>query len=109
VFALGVLRIPSAGLANLLAAMFGISASFLGSRYFVFRRTEQPIAAQAANFVSLYAAIAISHGLVLSVWTDWWSFDYRTGFVLATVLQVGASYWGNTQIVFRELAAGSPK
>lgn len=109
VFALEVLRIPSAGLANLLAAVFGISASFVGSRYFVFRRRDQPIAGQAARFVMLYAAIAGSHGLVLAVWTDWWALDYRWGFVLATGLQVATSYWGNKRLVFRSLAPGGSK
>jgi len=109
VFALEVLRIPSAGLANVLAAVFGISASFLGSRYFVFRRADQAMIAQAAKFVTLYATTAGLHGLVLAVWTDWWGLDYRWGFALATALQVAASYWGNTQLVFRKPAAGSPK
>jgi putative flippase GtrA len=105
-FAIEVVRIPSAGLANLFAAVFGISASFLGSRYFVFRRADQPIAGQAAKFVALYGAIALLHGMVLALWTDWWGLDYRWGFVLATALQVVASYWGNTQLVFRKLAGG---
>lgn len=101
VFGLEVLKIPAAGLANMLAAVFGITASFLGSRYFVFRRPDQPIAGQAARFVLLYAAIACLHGLVLALWTDWQHLDYRWGFVLATGLQVACSYWGNKHLVFK--------
>ena len=107
VFGLEVLRIPAAGLANLVAAVFGIATSFLGSRYFVFRRHDQPITGQAAKFVALYAAIAVLHGLVLGVWTDWWGLDYRWGFVLATGLQVACSYWGNKRLVFQGPAAGA--
>ena len=107
VFGLEVLRIPAAGLANLVAAVFGIATSFLGSRYFVFRRHDQPIAGQAAKFVALYAAIAVLHGLVLGVWTDWLGLDYRWGFVLATGLQVACSYWGNKRLVFQGPTAGT--
>ena len=39
-FCLTVLQLPSAGVANLIAAVFGITASFFGSRYFVFRRPD---------------------------------------------------------------------
>jgi putative flippase GtrA len=101
VFGLEVLRIPVAGLANLLAAMVGITASFFGSRYFVFRRRDQPIALQAARFAGLYAAIACLHASVLGVWTDWWRLDWRIGFLIATGLQVAGSYWGNKHLVFR--------
>jgi putative flippase GtrA len=100
VFGLEVLRIPAAGLANLLAAVFGIAASFLGNRHFVFRRPEQPIAEQAGRFAGLYAAIAVFHAVVLGVWTDWWGHDYRTGFLMATGLQMVCSYWGNKYLVF---------
>ncbi len=96
-----VLSVPSAGLANLLAAAFGIAASFLGSRYFVFRSAGDSITAQAARFGALYGAIAVLHGSVLAVWTDWFKFDYRVGFLIATGLQMSLSYVGNKLIVFR--------
>jgi putative flippase GtrA len=100
-FNLKVIELPSAGLANLIAALFGITASFLGSRYFVFPGTGDNIFAQAAKFSVLYGAIAILHGLVLLVWTDWIGNDYRVGFLLATSLQVLGSYFGNKFLVFR--------
>jgi putative flippase GtrA len=106
VLGLKVLLIPSAGLANLVAAVFGISVSFLGGRYFVFRRRDQPMGAQAARFALLYVFMALVHGLVLAVWTDWWALDYRWGFVLATGMQVAASYWGNKRLVFGRSAPG---
>jgi putative flippase GtrA len=100
-FSLEVLMVPAAGLASLVASIFGITASFFGSRYFVFRQYSQTIARQAAGFALLYAAIACLHGLVLAVWTDLYGLDYSWGFLVATCLQMGLSYWGNRRLVFR--------
>ena len=100
-FCLKVVDIPSAGLANLIAAMFGITASFIGSRYFVFPVTGDKIAAQVLKFSGLYGGIAILHGFVLLIWSDWLGFDYRIGFLIATALQVSLSYVGNKFFVFR--------
>lgn len=100
-FGLEQLRIPSAGLANLLAATAGITTSFLGSRYFVFRASDGSMLDQAARFVVLYASIALLHGAVLWLWTDIGRLDYRLGFLVATALQVMLSYWGNKRLVFR--------
>lgn len=99
-FNLLTLTLPSAGLANLIAACFGITSSFLGSRYFVFQRHEVPIAAQAAKFASLYASIALLHGAFLLLWTDWMRLDYRIGFLFATGVQFSLSYLGNKLLVF---------
>jgi putative flippase GtrA len=96
-----VLKFPSAGLSNLVAACFGITASFFGSRHFVFRRPDEAIGQQAARFGMLYAGIAVLHALVLALWTDWLGRDYRWGFFLATGLQVALSYWGNKRLVFQ--------
>lgn len=100
-FGLEVVRIPSAGLANLLAAVVGITTSFLGSRYFVFRAGDQPMLGQATRFVALYVAIALLHGATLWCWSDLGGLDYRLGFLLATCLQVALSYFGNKHLVFR--------
>lgn len=100
-FNLTVLEIPSAGLSNLIAALFGISASFFGSRYFVFASTGEPIVRQAIKFSGLYGMIAILHGLVLLIWTDSYELDYRVGFLIATAIQVSLSYLGNKLLVFR--------
>lgn len=100
-FNLDVLNFPSAGLANLVAAAVGITTSFLGSRYFVFRKTGEFIATQAIKFSGLYGGIAVLHGLVLLIWTDWLGLDYRLGFLIATVFQVSLSYVGNKLLVFK--------
>ena len=100
-YCLEVLKVPAAGLASLIASVFGITASFFGSRYFVFRQHEEPMARQFVRFALLYAAIAVLHGLVLVAWTDLGRLDYRWGFLVATGLQVVMSYWGNKRLVFK--------
>ena len=98
---LELLQFKSAGLASFVAALFGITISFLGNRYFVFNRTAENVLQQAIKFSSLYGAIAVLHGLLLWVWTDWKGLDYRLGFLFATAIQVSLSYVGNKILVFK--------
>jgi putative flippase GtrA len=99
---LKVLGFESAGLANLCAAVAGITASFLGNRFYVFSGSvQQPWLPQALKFSGLYGAIAVLHGAVLWLWTDRFGLDYRIGFLVATVLQVSLSYVGNKLLVFK--------
>lgn len=100
---LKVIGIPSAGVANFIAAMFGIAASFIGNRCFVFHHGAQSAwGPQAARFILLYGVIAVLHGLVMWVWADHFGQDYRIGFLLATVMQFCLSYVGNKIMVFRK-------
>lgn len=99
-FNIEVLGMASAGLANAIAAVVGTTVSFVGSRHYVFRKAHDPILGQAARFVTLYAAIAVVHGLVLFGWSDVLGFDYRLGFLIATAVQVMMSFWGNKRLVF---------
>jgi putative flippase GtrA len=101
-FNLKVWVLPSAGVANFIAAFFGIATSFVGSRYFVFKKRSESIFSQAIKFACLYGVIAILHGLVLYCWTDRWGYDYRLGFLLATLLQISLSYVGNKTLVFNK-------
>lgn len=98
---LQVLGVPSAGAANMVAALFGITASFLGSRYFVFRNTRDTLWHQARRFSLLYATIALVHGAVMALMTDHLGIDFRISFLAATVLQTCLSYAGNKWLVFR--------
>lgn len=100
-FNLEVLAMPSTGLANLIAACFGISTSFLGNRYFVFKKHEASIVSQAVKFSALYGAIALLHGFILFVWSDWLKLDYHVGFLIATFFQFVLSYMGNKKMVFK--------
>jgi putative flippase GtrA len=100
-FNLRVLEMPSAGLANFLAAWFGIAASFIGSRYFVFRCVGGPLGQQSVRFLTSYAAIACLHGLLLYAWTDQLHLDYTVGLILAAMMQAVLSYLGNRLLVFK--------
>jgi putative flippase GtrA len=100
-FNLEYLNFESAGLANIVAASFGITASFLGSRYYVFRYSSGSVLSQASKFSALYVSIALAHGAVLYIWTDLFQLNYRVGFLIATSLQVASSYLGNKFLVFR--------
>ena len=100
-FNLKVLGWSSAGIANLVAAVFGISVSFLGSRYFVFQGSLEPLLRQIYRFIFLYAAVALLHGALMYVWADHYGLNYIAGFVVATGMQVLCSYWGNKRMVFK--------
>jgi len=100
-FNLHVLTLRSVGLANLLAAVFGISASFLGSRYFVFRNAEENVLRQAYGFGALYSAIAALHRIVLHAWSDIAGYDYRVGFFDGNCIAVNSWFFGSKFLVFR--------
>lgn len=97
---LEILHMPSAGVANGVASVFGITASFLGNRYFVFRAADGHLGRQGATFLASYAVIAILNTGVLYLWTDVNHLNYTAGFLLATGLQVVSSYAANRMMVF---------
>jgi putative flippase GtrA len=96
------LAFNSMGWANFVASVFGVSASFLGNRYFVFKARKRPIRAQAVSFLVIYLLIAAYHGAFLYLWSDVLVFDYRLGFAIAVTIQTLLSYFGNRQLVFAE-------
>ncbi|MBN6109996.1 GtrA family protein [Xanthomonas bonasiae] len=100
-FNIEVLHIPLAGVANAIAAVFGIAVSFIGSRYFVFRGQQGSVARQGALFLLVYAVIALMHAFVMYVWADRLGYDYRIGFVLATAMQMAFSFFANKFLVFK--------
>ncbi len=100
-FNIEVLHIPLAGVANAIAAVFGIAASFIGSRYFVFRGSEGSVTRQGALFVLLYGTIAMLHALVMYVWADRLGGNYTIGFLLATGMQMAFSFLANKFLVFK--------
>lgn len=98
--AIQVLLISPAALANFIAAIFGITVSFLGNRYFVFRSHTERIVAQVLRFIGLYVTIAFLHAGLLGIFTDWLGIDFRISFVIATAMQVAVSYLANRRFVF---------
>ena len=101
VFSIQVLNWSSAGVANGFAALFGIAASFAGSRYYVFTSSTERASSQLVKFLMLYISIALLHAGVLLVWTDYCQFNYVVGFMIATTMQLMLSYWGNKILVFK--------
>jgi putative flippase GtrA len=101
VFVMQVLTWSSAGMANGVAAIFGITTSFLGSRYFVFSGSLETVSAQFFKFLLLYLSIALLHAGLLFIWTDYYQLHYLAGFFVATMMQLLLSYWGNKLLVFK--------
>jgi len=101
-FNINVLNFQSTGLANFIAALFGIIASFLGSKYFVFPNRNESTNKQFLKFALLYGSIAFIHGIILFVWTDMYALDYRIGFIMVTIFQITFSYLGNKYMVFKK-------
>ena len=103
---LEVLEFQSAAVANLVASIVGIGVSFAGNRWFVFAGTSEGIIHQAARFVGLYALIALLHGSVLLLWTDWLTLPYGLGFLIAVGIQTLLGFWGSRRYVF---TGGEPR
>lgn len=99
-FALEVMELQSAAMANIIASFLAITLSFVGNRYFVFKVTIQPILKQFYKFSYFYLTIALIHGGVLFIWADCLDFDYKVGFLLALGIQVILGYWVNKKSVF---------
>lgn len=100
-FNLKILGFSSAALANIIAAIFGITASYWGNRLFVFKSKNQQLSQQFLMFLMLYSMIALLHGLILWAWTDEMKLNYSVGFLIATVLQFVLSYIGNKLLIFK--------
>jgi putative flippase GtrA len=98
-FLLEVTRVPSAGLANGLASIVGITASYLGNRLVVFRSTASA-KATLPRFLALYAALAVFHAGFLAMWSDRLGLPYGWGFILSTGIATAMSYLGNRYFVF---------
>lgn len=100
-FNIEVLHVQLASVANAIAAVFGITVSFIGSRYFVFRGQQSSVVRQGAHFVLVYVLIALLHAAVMYVWADYLGMDYRIGFLLATGMQMVLSFLANKFLVFK--------
>jgi len=96
-----ILDMHSAGVANFIGSAFGITASFLGSRYFVYKEHTNTMSSQIVRFILLYGFIALLAGLVMYIWSDIYGLSYQLGFIVATVIQMLFSYFGNKILVFK--------
>jgi len=93
-------KFNSAGIANLVASIFGITTSFIGNRYFVFNIITESISTQFKNFLTLYGIIAILNFIIMYLWSDIMGYNYNYGFIIATILQFLFSYFGTKKLVF---------
>ena len=102
----GPMGIRPVGLVNLIAALTGAAASFLGNRRFVFNSVTGSMRQQALYFAVVYGVLALVHSAYMYIWSDQFGRDYQTGFVGATVLQFLLSYIANSQLVFKNPQMG---
>lgn len=89
------------GIANGIGSAFGITASFLGSRYFVFPHRRSDWRKELARFLPLYAALAVLNVGVMYFWSDVSGLNKELGFLVATAIQVVSTFFGNKYLVFR--------
>lgn len=101
-FNLNVLKIELAGVANFFAAIFGITFSFFGNRYFVFKGKNGDLVGQSIKFILLYTFVVVLHAAVLYFWTDIFEKPYLFGFLIAVFFQVILSYLGSKYLVFNQ-------
>lgn len=93
--------ITSLGVANGVASVFGITASFLGNRFFVFNDADENILSHAVRFILLYTALAFFNYGFMFYFGDLQQVDYKLVFLIATVIQFVLSYFGNKILVFK--------
>jgi putative flippase GtrA len=91
----------SAGSANFVASVIGISASYLGNKYFVFSQSDARVMIQGAKSLLIYIILATCHGVILFIWTDKLGLDYRVGFFFGVIFQFLVSYTINKYYVFK--------
>jgi putative flippase GtrA len=96
-----VAGVRSAGLANGIAAVFGIAASYVGSRCFVFN-SSAPVIRTLPRFLLICASVSCLHTLVLAIWTDMWRQPYVIGFLIATAGSTALNFLASRFIVFAE-------
>jgi putative flippase GtrA len=101
-FFLFILGEDSIFISDFLGAVVGITVSFLGNKYFVFRKRDGMIFKQALLFVILYGILAVLHGIILTSWEMYVSKNLLIGFLIATFVQVSLSYVGNKMVIFHD-------
>jgi putative flippase GtrA len=99
-------HLGSVGLANGVASLCGIGASYLGNRFVVFR-APTATSRTLTRFLLLYGGIAIINAAAMWLWSDLAGLPYTSGFVLVTGLATMVSYLGNRYFVFPPSGAGA--
>jgi len=86
---------------NFLAAFIGIFSSFIGNRYFVFRRREHNLIRQYLTFLFMYTSILLIGSFAVLILSDFYKVNHQISFFAAALIQFFLSYYGNKFIIFR--------
>jgi putative flippase GtrA len=95
-----ILNFKLVGLANFCASLVGILFSFLGNKFFVFKKNNSNITMQFAKFSSLYILVAFFHGGFLYFWSDILQENYNYGFLIALIMQFVMGYLISKRLIF---------
>ncbi len=87
--------------ADLVAAFFGISMSFFGNKYFVFKVAAKRPVAQYTFFIVFYIFLVAFHSLTIYLVSDLLALHYNFGFFLATLFQFVISFTVNKNFTFK--------
>lgn len=94
--------LTAVGVANGLASLCGTAGSYIGCKYFVFDR-RLPSMQTLPKFLLLYAAVALVHAMVLTVWSDILCLNYSFGFIISTAIATVLAFFGSRSFVFSEV------
>jgi putative flippase GtrA len=95
-------HLKSAGIANGIAAVFGISASYSGNKWLVFQ-SDATHRRTLPRFLTVYALVALMHAGFLAVWTDYGGLPYSIGFLIVTAISIMLTFITNKFLVFNEV------
>lgn len=90
----------SAAISNGIGVAFGIAASYLGNRYFVFQSNKSSLVL-IPKFLILYLVTALIHTTFIFLWTDMAAWNPYLGFIVATGVTTFIAYLGNDTFVFK--------
>jgi putative flippase GtrA len=91
-FFVEIIELGSYGFSNLLAALFGITVSFIGSKYFTFKSEHGSLTFQIPFFLLINFGLLALHGFWLTLWSDILKLNFHYGFVIALFFQIFISY-----------------
>jgi putative flippase GtrA len=95
-----VIQLDSLIISNIFAGIAGMTSSFLGNRKFVFNTSKVNLSEQLLKFIALYLSVIILHTVVISIFTNIFTIDYRISFVIASSFVISVSFLINKFVIF---------